>query len=50
MLPFFAGAPENDVKLLDRDIMGTPIGPLPKQLEDNYLASVTSIALAGGGR
>ena len=47
MIPWIVGAPDCTTTLSEKDIVGTPISNLSKQLEDGYLSQTSGIALAG---
>jgi len=47
MIPWLMGAPDMDIQISVEDVVGIPVGDLPKQLSDGYLQQTTGIALAG---
>lgn len=46
LMPFFAGAHENNVRIYDAHILARPEGDLPKQIEDMYLQQTSGLDLS----
>ena len=46
MIPWMGGAPDEEIRVSKKNIMGWPVGGVPKQLEDNYLQQTSGLQLA----
>ena len=48
MIPWTVGTPDSNIRISRAHILGEPVEPLPKQLEDGYLQNTSGLQLASG--